>query len=326
MQSQRPGNGHRQPHDHRVCPNSGDDMAGTVVEVGSSVVDFRSGDRGAALDKLGAEHGAYAEYAIAYQWNTFHLGPDMKFEDAATVPMANFMAAIGLFAMLRVTTGTWDYPRQKSPLVVYGASSAVGAAAVRLAKISGLRVICIAGGGKSFVETLIDTSKEDVIVDYRQGAEKTVKEIESQLGGKKLIYAFDVISEKGSQNFFWPAMDLNAGQVSFVLWGYREDIPKGIEQSTTMAGSLWKELMPLSKRDRLGMRVGGKDFGRAYSKLIRNWLREGQLKLHPHEVVPGGLKGLEFALKTLRNGKSSAKKYVISIEDTPGIKHASEKI
>jgi NADPH2:quinone reductase len=86
------------------CPNSGDDISGAIVSVGSAVRDFKPGDRVAALHKLGTQHGSYAEYAIAYSWTAFHLDGNMSFEEACTVPMASFMAAIGLFAMLKVTS------------------------------------------------------------------------------------------------------------------------------------------------------------------------------------------------------------------------------
>lgn len=45
-----------------------------------------------------------------------------------------------------------------------------------------------------------------------------------------------------------------------MLGGHKDDITEGIEQSTTMAGTFWKELQPLSEKDRLGMGIGGKDF------------------------------------------------------------------
>jgi NADPH:quinone reductase len=101
------------------CPNSGDDIAGTVVAVGSDMHDFKPGDRVATLHEFGTPHGSCAEYAIAYSWTALYLGPGTSFEENATVPMANFKAAIGLFAMLKVTAGPWDPPREK-PLVVYG--------------------------------------------------------------------------------------------------------------------------------------------------------------------------------------------------------------
>ena len=88
---------------------------------------------------------------------------------------------------------------------------------------------------------------------------------------------------------------------------------------------MWKELTPLGERDRLGMGVGGRDFGFAYSRLIGNWLQEKRLKIHPYEVVDGGLRGLEAALKKLREGKTSAIKFVIKIPDTPSLNRAVDR-
>lgn len=308
------------------CPNSGDDIAGTVVAVGSDVHDFKPGDRVAALHELGTPHGSYAEYAIAYSWSAFHLSENTSFEEGATVPMATFMATIGLFAMLQVTAGPWETAKER-PLVVYGAASAVGAAVVRLAQIADVHpVICVAGRGMPFVETLIDKSQGDVVIDYRGGPEKVTNDMEKVLGAKKLEYAFDAISEQGSHNNFLSLMDEEKGRVTFVLGGHRDDIPEGIEQTTTMAGSLWKELAATGEKDRLGMGMGGRDFGFAYSRLIGRWLQEQKLKVHPYEVVNGGLWGLETALKTLREGKSSATKFAIRISDTPHLKDASGTI
>ncbi|KUJ07413.1 GroES-like protein [Mollisia scopiformis] len=311
------------------CPNSGDDIAGTVVSVGSSVLSFKPGDRVAALHELGTPHGSYAEYAVAYEWTTFHLDDGMSFEEACTVPMAAYIGVIALCGMLRVKAGPWEIVEQSvkkgekegEPLLVYGASSAVGASVIKLAGIMGIHpLICVAGRGGTFVETLIDESKGDVIIDYRQGPEKVLEEVKNTLGGKKLKYVFDAISENGSHENYWRAMDVQEGSVTFVLGGHREDILESIHQSTTMAGSLWKELQPLGEKDRLGIGAGGKDFGFAYSRLIGSWLQERKLKIHPFEVVENGLRGLEKALKTLREGKSSATKYVVRIADTPDLR------
>ena len=117
-------------------------------------------------------------------------------------------------------------------------------------------VLCVAGRGIPFVEGLIQREKGDVVIDYRKGPENVLRELRQALRGQELEYVFDAISEKGSQDNYWPAMDPEKGKVTFVLGGHREDIPLGIEQSTTMAESLWKELTPLGERDRLGMGVG----------------------------------------------------------------------
>ena len=61
------------------------------------------------------------------------------------------------------------------------------------------------------------------------------------------------------------------------------------------------------------------DFGAAWFHLFGKGLRDGWFKPHPHTVVPGGLSGVQEALKNLMDGKASATKYVFRIEETPGV-------
>ena len=70
-----------------VTANSGDDIAGTVVEVGAEVFEFRPGDRVAAFHKMRTPGGAFAEYAIAPASTTFHLPRSVSFDEvrAATI-------------------------------------------------------------------------------------------------------------------------------------------------------------------------------------------------------------------------------------------------
>ena len=311
------------------CPNSGDDIAGFVHAVGASVTDFHVGDRVAALHELGTPSGSYAEYALVWDWTTFHLGDNISFEEAATVPMAALMASIGIFGMLEVTAGPWAHVHAGSakPLVIYGAASAVGAYAVKLAKLVNVHpLICVAGNGIPFVETLV--SEGDTIIDYRKGHDFVVGEMRKALRGNDLKYAFDATSEHGSYNNLSQVL-ADKGKLTLVLPfpEILKDIPPHIEQSTTMAGSLWKELSADQERDnralgKLGIETGGKEFGIMFTKLIARWLNDGKLKPHPHEVVEGGLYGVETALKALRGGKVSAKKYVIRIADTPDLRDA----
>lgn len=308
------------------CPNSGDDVAGFVHAVGSGVTDFHVGERVAALHELGTPGGSYAEFALVWDWTTFHLGDHVSFEEAATVPMAALMASIGLFGMLEVVAGPWIHvlAGSEEPLVIYGAASAVGAFAVKLAKLVNVHpLICVAGNGIPFVETLI--SESDTIIDYRKGNDFVVEEMRKALKGNDLKYAFDATSEHGSYTNLSQVLT-NMGKLTLVLPfpEIMKDIPPHIEQSTTMAGSLWKELSADPERDnkalgKLGIENGGKEFGVMFTKLIARWLNEGKLKPHPHEVVEGGLHGVETALKALREGKVSAKKYVVRIADTPNL-------
>ena len=60
--------------------NQGDDIAGYVEAVGEGVRNFRKGDKVAAFHQMGSPHGSYGEYAIAWEYTTFHLTEKTSFE------------------------------------------------------------------------------------------------------------------------------------------------------------------------------------------------------------------------------------------------------
>jgi hypothetical protein len=61
--------------------NSGDDIAGIVEAVGENVVEFKKGDRVAAFHEMMAPSGSFAEYALAWDYTTFHLPKKTSFEE-----------------------------------------------------------------------------------------------------------------------------------------------------------------------------------------------------------------------------------------------------
>lgn len=308
----------------RECPNSGDDIAGIVHEVGSDVTNFKRGDRIVALHQLGAPGGSYAEYAVANDFAAFHIPKDMSFKEAATIPMIAYMASIGLFAMLRVASGPFAPLKEPRPLLIYGASSSVGAMAVRLAQLTNIHpVICVAGDGAPFVETLISREKGDTTVSYNGGPEALISGIKHALKGQKLEYAFDCISEKGSYINCAKVLDQKTGKITITLPPRKEEVPTSIEQTATMAASLWRNLAadPAHKHlGDLGMGKEGKWFGLVFSSLIGKMLAEKVLTPLQHKVFPAGLAGLEDALKTSRAGKANATaKMVVRVPETPGL-------
>lgn len=305
---------------------------GIVHSVGSAVHGFHPGDRVAALHQLGAPHGSYAEYSVVWDHAVFHIG-DRSFEEAAAIPMAYYMASIGLFGMLGcpmmwqtadVQAGDENGDESAAtPLVIYGASGAVGSAAVQLAQNADLHpLICVAGAsGASVVKPLIDPSKGDVLIDYRDGADSLVEQMKSALGGRHLRFAFDCVSEKGSSTNICQVLS-PGGKISLVLPSGVKDVPSGFKISATMVGGLWEGFK--NKSDTHGT-MGFKsprEFGHCYSSLIGHWFREGKLHIQKPEVVEGGLLGVEKALNSLREGKNHGVKYVVRVEDTPGLLRA----
>ncbi|KAK6432959.1 hypothetical protein LTR95_010867 [Oleoguttula sp. CCFEE 5521] len=304
------------------CPNSGDDLAGIVHEVGSAVTNCKPGDRVAALHQLGAPFGAYAEYALVKDFCCFKLPDSMGWEEAATLPMAFYMACIALFGSLRLREGPDEGVTRPSPLLVYGASTGVGSMAVKLAQIANIHpVICVAGSGCEFASELIDTSRGDVIIDYRQGDKATVEAIKSGLGGRELEYAFDAVSEEHSLANVVKVLDPTNGKLALTLPGRSSKLPAELHISHVMAGSLWIKLSGIDQSEELGnlgLEAGGPNFARAMTANIEGLLRDGRLKPHPYVVYERGLRGLEAALRDLRDGKVSGSRCVIRVVDTPG--------
>lgn len=288
--------------------NEGDDIAGVVHKVGSNVTEFHPGDRVAGFHVMRTPGGSYAEYAVSPAHTSFHIPKQTSFEEAAAIPLAAMTAAVGLYVRLGLPQ-PFTPAKEPWPLVVYGAASAVGAYAVQLAKRSNIHpIICIAGRGIPFVETLIDKSKGDTIIDYRKGDEVVVEGIRSAIpSGMKLMYAFDAVSEKGSSPNICKVLSREGGKITNVL-GFEGTVPDGVEQSRTSVGSVHKE---------------DSDFGFVWFRMFGRGLQEGWFKAHPQEVVPGGLGGIQQALTNLKEGKASAVKYIFRIADTEGVSKPS---
>ena len=292
--------------------NQGDDIAGVVEAVGDGVTEFKKGDRVAAFHEMLSPHGSYAEYAISWAHTTFHLPAKTTFEEGAAIPLAALTAAVGLYASNRLALPQpWSPATEPIPLVVYGASSAVGTYVLQLAVRSNIHpLICIAGRAQDHVEKMIDRSKGDTIIDYRSGDEAVTKAIKAAIpSGQKLQHAFDAVSEKGSYTNIAPALDQQTGRITLVLpppTGWDQpfpDIPAGIHQSTTNVGSVHKDW---------------KDLGFVFSRYFTRGLDEGFFRGQKTEVLSGGLGGLQQGLENLRDGKASAVKYVFRIGETEG--------
>jgi NADPH:quinone reductase len=226
-------------------------------------------------------------------------------------------AAIGLYINLELPA-PWHPATEPIPLIVYGASSAVGAFAIKLAVRSNIHpIIAVGGKGEVFVKSIIDESKGDVFVDYRGGADQLVEGMKAGLKGEEVFHAYDAISEKGSFEACSKVLS-EGGKITLVMPGSDYSaIPRTLKSSITYVGLVHDSNTIDNKTVNWKNHVNGLDFGYVYFKLFGQGLKEGWLKPHPYEVVPGGLNGIPEALTNLREGKSSAVKYVFKIEDTP---------
>ncbi|KAL4864706.1 hypothetical protein BDV12DRAFT_8776 [Aspergillus spectabilis] len=289
--------------------NQGDDIAGVIVKVGSNVVEFKKGDRVAAFHEMCTPGGSYAEYALAWSHATFHLPKHTSFEEAATIPLAALTAAVSLYAHHRFPP-PWAPSVKPTPFIVYGASTAVGSFALKMACNSNIHpIIAIAGKGSHYVESLIDRGKGDAVVDYREGVEATIKNIRSSLersGYSTAHHAIDTVIVSESAEVLKQSVT-PGGQIDFILPN-DFDVSPAIK-SVTSVGSVHKQ-PEFENNEELGFM-----FSRYFTRALHN----GSFHGHPFEVRPRGLEGVEEALKDLKAGKASATKYIFRIADTPGV-------
>ena len=135
------------------------------------------------------------------------------------MPLAALTAVVGLYSSIKLDLPQpWSPATKPTPLLIYGASSAVGYYVLQLALKSNLHpLICIAGRASGHVDRLLDRSQGDAIVDYRQSNEDVAKGIKDALKGEKLEYAYDAVSEKGSYQIISEVLDKKTGKITLVL-------------------------------------------------------------------------------------------------------------
>ncbi|HUS08599.1 MAG TPA: zinc-binding dehydrogenase [Bryobacteraceae bacterium] len=127
----------------------------------------RYGVMGAAMPGTNCELMAVPEYAV------IPIPEDLTFEEAAAVPLVFLTAWHMLFSKARLQPG--------EHVLVLGASSGVGSAAIQLAKLFHCRVIATAGGDEKLAKARA-LGADDVIDHYAQDIAAEVKRITARRG------------------------------------------------------------------------------------------------------------------------------------------------
>lgn len=287
-------------------------MAGIVHSVGKNVLEFKPGDRVAAYHEFNTENGAFAEYSFAPSWATFHLPAHISFEEGATIPLAALTAAVALYSDMRLPVPfnlkPTDSGSNKGPILIYGVTTATGAFAAQLARLSGFYpIVGVAGRAAEFAHTLADH-----LIDYRKGEDAVVAEAEQILQeaglGSKYPYILDAVSEGGTIELALRILELEGGVVATLLPPrlFARDkenfkYPPGVKATSSTVVVIFGD---------------EKDFGYTWARYFSRLLQDGRLRPHPYEVVPGGLHGVVRGLKKLKDGQASGSKYVFRIEET----------
>ncbi|RZF54617.1 NADP-dependent oxidoreductase [Acinetobacter halotolerans] len=165
----------------------GNDFAGTVVEVGSNVTQFKAGDEVYAKTDL---NGAFAEYTVVEQSSLALKPQNISMELAASLPLVALTAWQALVEMAKVQAG------QK--VLIHAGSGGVGSIAIQLAKHLGATIATTTSGKNTrWVREL----GADIIIDYKTtDFEQELKEYDVVLdtqGGKTLDKSLNVLKRGG---------------------------------------------------------------------------------------------------------------------------------
>ncbi|KAL1588501.1 hypothetical protein WHR41_02817 [Cladosporium halotolerans] len=278
----------------------GCDVAGEIVEVGSNVKHLQKGDRVSAhaisLATQDPKHGGFQLYTAAPAAIVGKIPDSASFSEASVLPLALDTASAGLYGSRQNGFMGLEYPtltptQSGKTLVVYGASSSVGALTVQLAVASGAHVIAIVSErNHAFVRSLgaseaFDYKSSSVVDDVA----KAVKAAEP----RNFIGVYDTISNQDSYQITVPIMEkCGAGNLAVTLPG-PQNVPDAVKVGNVFGISetthpVWKSY-------------------------VQEALQQGKLRLVPEPLVVG--KGLENVQKGCDTNKKgvSAKKVVIEL-------------
>lgn len=302
-------------------------MAGTVEAVGEGVVGFRKGDRVAAFHEMMTPHGAFAEYAVAPYHTTFHIPDSTSYEEAATIPLAAYTSVCALFQELEFPEPWSPLAKAagkkgtKSPLIIYGASTATGAFAIKLAAAANIHPIIAVGSKRSeFIKPFLDESKGDALVDYTAypKEEELIEAIQEAVkkGGApdgRCWKAYDTVSEDDTIRLVTKVIagppDAAGRRPKLTNVLLKTEV-EGSDPSVDIVYAMVGQVHYEDENDKLI----GVTWGAAFS-----WgLREGWLTNHPYTVGTNGLESLSEGLKGLKDGKIRAQKFLTRIGETQG--------
>lgn len=308
----------------------GSDVAGQVVEVGSSASRFKVGDRvlGLALgiDKLAnrAAEGAFQHYVILREDAATAIPESIPFEQAAVMPLAVATAACGLFLKDQLNLQPpvlGGRARLGKTVLIWGGSTSIGSCAIQLAVAAGYEVVTTASP-KNF--DYVQKLGAELVFDYN--APNVVANIVNALRERELVGALAITVGSGA-----PCIDI-VSQCAGPRMVSMASSPCAVDNAPLTKQFLWKVkrlprlavgFLGLALRARLkgvairsiwGTALVKGALGRLiFADFLGPALASGQLVPAPPPMVVGNaLQDIPKAIAILRRGVS-AKKVVVSL-------------
>jgi NADPH2:quinone reductase len=269
----------------------GKDLAGTVVEVGSSVTNLKRGDRVMAQ----VEYGAYAERAVAPIGNCYRMPAPMSFAEGAAMGLVYITAHFALVERAALKAG--------EAVLVTGAAGGVGLATVQLAKALGAIVIAAVSSKDKAALARANGADHVVFTEVPDLRDNLRQQISSGLGKRGVDIVIDSVGgdvfDASLRTVAWCGriviVGFAAGRVPEVKVGYL------LVKNISLIG-----LQASDYRDREPAKVQ-----RVQRELFALY-EQGKLK--PHVMAAYPLEAYREALATVRDRKVLGK-VVLKIRD-----------
>jgi len=269
----------------------GKDLAGTVVEVGSSVTNLKRGDRVMAQ----VEYGAYAERAVAPIGNCYRMPARMSFAEGAAMGLVYITAHFALVERAALKAG--------EVVLVTGAAGGVGLATVQLAKALGAIVIAAVSSKDKAALARANGADHVVFTEVPDLRDSLRQQISSGLGKRGVDIVIDSVGgdvfDASLRTVAWCGriviVGFAAGRVPEVKAGYL------LVKNISLIG-----LQASDYRDREPAKVQ-----RVQRELFALY-EQGKLK--PHVMATYPLEAYREALATVRDRKVLGK-VVLKIRD-----------
>ncbi|CAM6085519.1 unnamed protein product [Calypogeia fissa] len=273
----------------------GEDVAGEVVEVGSSVTRFRVGDRvlglGYGFSKKRYCESTFQEYTVLSDKMATPIPSTMSFEAACVIPLGLSTAAFGMYqkTYLELQYPSVDPSPTGQVLLVWGGASSVGSNGIQLGVCSGYEVFTTASP-KNF--EYVKRIGANQVFDYN--SQSIVEELVDALKGKTIAGVLSCIADNGVIEVCAEVLRRSHGNkiISSVI-KVADELPGGVKTKWIMDENEVANVV--------------------YEDFLPKALAEGKFVPAPDPVVVGkGLHSIQEGLDVQKKGMS-AKKVVITL-------------
>ncbi|KAG4444309.1 hypothetical protein IFR05_000183 [Cadophora sp. M221] len=273
----------------------GSDIAGEIIEVGSSITRFKPGDRvlGFALGSVNfnAPEGAFQEITVVPAVVVAHIPDNLRYEHAAVLPMGLSVAGTALFQKDYLGL---EYPSLTAKstgmtLLVWGGATSMGSNAIQLAVAAGYEVVTTASP-KNF--EYVRTLGASLVFDYN--SDTVVEDLIRELEGRTMAGVFDGVGFYGAFENCMAVISKTRGSKFIAACQFPKEIP---EESGVTAKFI------------LGANLRGNEVSKLiYENFVPDALAAGKYVAAPEAKIAGkGLGSLQAALDLWKMGVSASK-------------------